>query len=83
VTGKGRYADEILRMCDLVGPQHVAFGTDMEGVGPSRVMSDYGDLRDVVDDLLRRGIDEKTLHGVFIGNYARVVRAAMAGAVRT
>jgi membrane dipeptidase len=83
VKSKGNYADEIMRMCDLVGPEHVAFGTDMEGVWPSRVLNDYDDLRDVVENLLKRGLPESTLQAVFIGNYARVVKAAMAGAART
>jgi membrane dipeptidase len=37
VNSKRTYADEILRMCDLLGPEHVAFGTDMEGVWPNRM----------------------------------------------
>lgn len=77
VNSKATYADEIMRMCDLVGPRHVAFGTDMEGVWPNRMMNDYTDLRDVVDNLARRGIDQATLDGIFIGNYARIVKAAM------
>jgi membrane dipeptidase len=80
VNSKGRYADEIVRMCDLVGPEHVVFGTDMEGVWPNRMMNDYGDLRDVVDNLLQRGLAQSLLQGVFIGNYTRLVQAAMAGA---
>jgi membrane dipeptidase len=80
VNGKSTYADEIVRMCDLVGPQHVGFGTDMEGVWPTRMMNDYGDLHDVVENLLRRGLPEATLHGVFVGNYARAVKSAMAAA---
>ena len=39
------YADEMLRMCDLLGPEHVAFGTDMEGAGPGPILSNYVDLR--------------------------------------
>lgn len=77
VNSKSSYADEIMRMCDLVGPRHVAFGTDMEGVWPNRMMNDYTDLRDVVDNLARRGVDDATLNGVFIGNYARIVKHAM------
>jgi membrane dipeptidase len=77
VTGKSAYADEIVRMCDLVGPQHVGFGTDMEGVWPNRMMNDYGDLRDVVDNLLKRGLPEATLQDVFVGNYARALKGAM------
>ena len=83
VNSKGTYADEIMRMCDLVGPAHVAFGTDMEGVWPNRMMNDYADLRDVVDNLLKRGLKEEQLHGVLVGNYARIVKAAMSGATKT
>ena len=81
VRSKGSYADEIVRMCDLVGPEHVAFGTDMEGVWPNRMMNDYADLRDVVENLLKRGLGESLLQGVFVGNYARVVKGAMAASL--
>lgn len=74
------YADEIMRMCDLIGPEHVAFGTDLEGVWPGRLMTGYDDLREVADKLMQRGLSEAVLHNVFIGNYARIVKAAMAGA---
>jgi membrane dipeptidase len=74
------YADEILHMCDLIGPAHVAFGTDMEGAGPQPILSDYVDLRAVADRLVQRGLSEDQLHGVLIGNYARIVKQAMNGA---
>jgi membrane dipeptidase len=74
------YADEIMRMCDLIGPAHVAFGTDMEGVWPARLMTSYADLAEVANDLVRRGLSEAVLQGVLIGNYARVVKQAMNGA---
>ncbi|MBC5764246.1 dipeptidase [Ramlibacter albus] len=74
------FADEMMRMCDLVGPAHVAFGTDMEGVGTQPILNSYVDLHDVADNLSRRGVAEATLHGIFIGNYARIVKAAMQGA---
>jgi len=77
VNSKRTYADEIVRMCDLIGPEHVAFGTDMEGVWPNRMMNDYDDLRDVVENLLKRGVSESVLHDVFVGNYARIVKKAM------
>lgn len=83
VNSKSTYADEIMRMCDVVGPEHVAFGTDMEGVWPNRMMNDYDDLRDVIDNLLKRGVRENVLHDVFIGNYARIVKQAMNGAAKT
>jgi len=74
------YADEIVRMCELIGPRHVAFGTDMEGAGPGPILSNYVDLREVADQLVRRGLPESAVHDVFIGNYARLVKAAMTGA---
>lgn len=71
------YADEILRMADLIGPAHVAFGTDMEGAGPGPILSNYVDLRDVADQLVQRGVPEAALQGIFIGNYARIVKRVM------
>jgi membrane dipeptidase len=73
------FADETLRMCDLIGPEHVAFGTDMEGAGPGPILSNYADLREVADLLVQRGLPEAMLHGIFIGNYARILKQAMAG----
>ena len=77
------FADETMRMCDLIGPAHVAFGTDMEGAGPGPILSDYVDLREVADNLVKRGLAESTLNDIFIGNYARIVKAAMNGAAKT
>lgn len=74
------FADEMVRMCDLIGPEHVAFGTDMEGAGPGPILSDYVDLRDVANKLAQRGLSDAQLHGLFIGNYAAIVKRAMQGA---
>lgn len=76
------FADETLRMCDLIGPEHVAFGTDMEGAGPGPILSNYVDLREVADNLARRGLSDAMLDGIFIGNYARIVKQAMNGAAK-
>lgn len=83
VRDAATYADEIMRMVDLLGPRAVAFGTDMDGAGRDPVLSDYRQLREVAEHLVRRGLPEAVLHDVCIGNYARVVKAAMAGAART
>lgn len=77
------FADETMRMCDLIGPDHVAFGTDMEGAGPGPILSNYVDLREVADNLGQRGLGEATLNNIFIGNYARIVKQAMNGVART
>jgi membrane dipeptidase len=80
VNSISAYADEIVRMCDLLGPTHVGFGTDMDGVGQHPVLSDYSDLRAVADNLERRGLDRQTFSDICIGNYARVLKQAMSGA---
>jgi membrane dipeptidase len=72
------YADEILRMADLLGPQAVAFGTDMSGVGPDPVVANYGELREVVNRLAQLKVPEPVLRDICIGNYARVLKRAMA-----
>jgi membrane dipeptidase len=73
------YADEIARMVDTVGPQAVGFGTDLEGAGSGPALVRYADLREVADLLVSRGLPEATLQGVCGGNYARVLKQAMAG----
>jgi membrane dipeptidase len=76
-TSPEGYADELLRMVDALGPAHVMFGTDLDGVGRNGVMDGLGDLRKVADLLLRRGVDEAMLKAVCFENYARCLRAAM------
>jgi membrane dipeptidase len=71
------YAAELMRMVDAIGPEHVMFGTDMDGVGRFGVMDSLGDLRKVADLLRARGMDENTLRAVCFENYARCLRAAL------
>ena len=80
VSSISSYADEIMRMCDLIGPKHVAFGTDLEGTWPGRIMTSYADLREVAENLAKRGLSEAELNGVFIGNYANIVKSNMRAA---
>lgn len=71
------YADELMRMADAIGPEHVMFGTDLDGVGRFGVMDGLGDLRKVAELLRQRGVDDKTLRAICFDNYARCLRAAM------
>jgi membrane dipeptidase len=80
VYGVRTFADEMMRMCDLIGPEHVAFGTDMEGAGPGPILSNYVDLREVADNLAQRGLSEAQLEGLFIGNYAAIVKRSIQAA---
>ena len=77
------FADETLRMSELLGPQHVAFGTDMEGAGSNPILDDYKDLREVANRLVQLGLPQAALQDIFIGNYARLLKQAMQGATPT
>lgn len=71
-----------MRHQPTIRPGHVAFGTDMEGAGPGPILSNYVDLREVADNLAQRGLSEAQLQGLFIGNYAAIVKRAMHGTDR-
>lgn len=67
----------IARLVDVVGIEHVALGTDMNGlVGPSTFAS-YRDLPALADALLRRGFSADDVRRILGGNYARVFRASL------
>jgi len=67
----------IARMADIVGVEHVALGTDMNGlVGPSTFDS-YRDLPALADALLQRGFGADDVRRILGGNYGRVFRASL------
>jgi membrane dipeptidase len=71
------YANRLAEMADWLGEDHVAFGTDMNGlVGPA--IGNYTDLRRVVDYWERRGMSESRVRKLAMENYARVLRQALA-----
>ena len=74
--GLDAYASEIIRMINLLGPEHVMFGSDEDGLPNGAVIEQLGDLRKVVDILAKRGVDEKTLRAVAFENYARCLKHA-------
>ena len=68
------YGDRLSEMADWLGEDHVAFGTDMNGlIAP--LMTSYADLRRVVDHLERRKMSEARIRKLAIENYARVLKA--------
>lgn len=75
--GLEAYANEIMRMVDLLGPEHVMFGTDEDGLPNGAVIEQLGDLRKVVDILAQRGVNEQTLRAVAFENYHRCLKTAM------
>jgi membrane dipeptidase len=71
------YAREIAKLVDRIGADHVAFGTDIEGVGQDWVMNSYSDVRKVVDQLEEMKVPASVIERVAYANYARVLKAAL------
>jgi len=70
------FGDRMIEMAGWLGDDHVAFGTDMNAIANAPI-SDYARLRSALDHMADRGVDETRLRKVAIGNYARVLKAAM------
>ena len=69
------YGDGIRRLIDWVGEDHLAFGTDMDGLGPFTLMHNhYADLSKAREYMVSKGVSEATLHKISIGNYARILK---------
>ena len=73
------YAAEIIRMVNLIGADHVMFGSDQDGLPQGAVINQLSDLRKVVEALSRKGVDEKVIRAVAFENYARCLKTAMQG----
>lgn len=71
------YADRMLELAGWLGDEHVAFGTDINGLGPYGLLSGHGDLQRVVEHWRRQGVDEARIGKLAIGNYARVLKLAL------
>jgi membrane dipeptidase len=72
------YAKELLQLADTIGSEHVAIGSDIEGMGPGWAVNDYAGLRRVVDQLAELKAPASTIERLAYANYARVLREALA-----
>jgi membrane dipeptidase len=75
--GMSAYAHELASLVDRIGADHVAFGTDIEGVGPNWAVNDYGQLRRVVEFLQEMKLASSVVERIAYRNYARVLKAAL------
>ncbi len=70
------YTERILELADLIGEDHVAFGTDMNALSKPAV-ANFSDLGRVVAVMQSRGTADARVRKIAIENYARVLTAAM------
>lgn len=75
------YAARIIDLADLLGPEHVSLGTDMDA-NFMPVMTSYKQLPELVAELLRRGYGKKNAAAFVGGNFLRVYEKVWAGRKR-
>lgn len=71
------YAQRVWELGEWLGDDHVAFGTDMNAISRPAIAS-YADLQKVVRFWQKAGFDTQSIHKLAIGNFARVLKTAMA-----
>ncbi|MCE9659715.1 MAG: membrane dipeptidase [Burkholderiales bacterium] len=72
------YARELANLIGWLGADHVAIGTDIEGVGSSWSVNDYSHVRKVVEALQDMKLPGSVVEKVAFANYARVLKTALA-----
>jgi len=69
------FIGEIMRLVDVVGVDHVAIGTDMDGVvQQSIIFDDYAEWPSIPASLLARGVSADDVAKILGGNFRRVFR---------
>jgi membrane dipeptidase len=76
-TSLAEFADEIARLADLVGPEHVAIGTDMDA-NYRPVLTSYTDFAALPDLLASRGLSDTDTSKVLGGNALDLLRTVAA-----
>jgi membrane dipeptidase len=73
------YAGELARLANSLGADHVALGTDIEGVGIDWTVNNYTHVREVVGHLESMKLEASVIERIAYRNYARVLRAVLKG----
>jgi membrane dipeptidase len=71
------YARELAALVGKLGPDHVALGTDIEGVGENWAVNSYEHVRGVIQVLEEAKLASSVIEKVAYANYARVLKAAL------
>lgn len=70
-------AREVAALVQRIGAEHVAIGSDIEGVGTGWALNQYGHVRSVIDRLQDEGLSADAVERVAYRNHARVLKAAL------
>lgn len=70
------YGRRLVELAGMLGEDHVAVGTDMGAVAQPAI-ANYRDLRAAFATMQRLGTAREVLEKIAIGNYARVLKAAL------
>jgi membrane dipeptidase len=73
-----RFVDHIEHICELVGDDHVGFGSDYDGMGreTQAIIPSYAETPQLTQLMLDRGFSEETILKFWGGNFLRVMQAA-------
>ncbi|MES2581336.1 MAG: membrane dipeptidase [Pseudomonadota bacterium] len=71
------YGRELAKLINLLGPDAVALGTDISGVGDNWSVGSYADVRKVIEFLEMQKLDAATIEKVASLNFARVLKATL------
>lgn len=66
--------DHIDYVVDLIGVDHVGIGTDFDGGGGVDGCDDVSDMRNITEELIRRGYSDEDIRKIWGGNLMRVFR---------
>lgn len=71
------YANELVKLVNRIGADHVALGTDIEGLGPDWTVNNYEQVRSVIGHLEAMKVEASVIERIAYGNYARVLKAVL------
>lgn len=76
------YVDKIDYVVNLIGIDHVGFGSDFDHGAGIIGFRDFSEARNLTQELLARGYSAEDIRKFWSGNFLRALRAAEAGAVQ-
>ena len=74
------YIEGLQAATSTIGEDHVAFGTDMQGLSTqATMMTNYSGMRDMVNRMLAKNMPEAVVKKVASENYGRLLKTVMNG----